>query len=99
MCIRDRRGMVQQFNMGIQIVPAETVRAPDGLALSSRNNYLSAAERAEAPNLYRVLRSIADEIAAGRTDYANLEAAGRRELAQRGWKVDYVAVRHLSLIH
>ena len=88
------RGMVQQFNMRIQVVPAETVRAADGLALSSRNNYLSAAERAEAPTLYRVLRSIADEIAGGRTDYANLEAAGRRELAQRGWKVDYVAVRH-----
>jgi pantoate--beta-alanine ligase len=88
------RGMVQQFNLPIQIVPAETIRADDGLALSSRNNYLSPVERAEAPNLYRVLREIADAIAAGRTDYANLEAAGRRELAQRGWKVDYVAIRH-----
>ncbi len=88
------RGMVQQFNMRIQIVPAETIRAPDGLALSSRNNYLSPAERAEAPNLYRVLRGMADAIASGRTDYANLEAAGRMELANRGWKVDYVAIRH-----
>jgi pantoate--beta-alanine ligase len=88
------RGMVQSFNMPIQIVPAETVRADDGLALSSRNTYLSPAERAEAPNLYRVLREIADAIAAGRTDYANLESAGRMELARRGWKVDYVAVRH-----
>jgi pantoate--beta-alanine ligase len=88
------RGMVQSFNMPIQIVPAETVRADDGLALASRNTYLSPAERAEAPNLYRVLREIADAIAAGRTDYANLEAAGRMELAHRGWKVDYVAVRH-----
>jgi pantoate--beta-alanine ligase len=88
------RGMVQQFNMPIQIVPAETIRADDGLALSSRNNYLTPAERAEAPNLYRVLRGIADEIAAGRTDYANLQSAGRMELAQRGWKVDYIAVRH-----
>ena len=88
------RGMVQSFNMPIQIVPAETVRADDGLALASRNTYLSPEERAEAPNLYRVLREIADAIAAGRTDYANLEAAGRMELAHRGWKVDYVAVRH-----
>jgi pantoate--beta-alanine ligase len=88
------RGMVQSFNMPIQIVPAETVRADDGLALSSRNTYLSPAERAEAPYLYRVLREIADAIAAGRTDYANLESAGRMELARRGWKVDYVAVRH-----
>ncbi len=49
------RGMVQQFNMPIQIVPAETIRADDGLALASRNTYLSPGERAEAPNLYRVL--------------------------------------------
>lgn len=88
------RGMVQQFNLPIQVVPAETVRADDGLALSSRNNYLSPSERAEAPRLYRTLRYIADEIAAGRTDYANLEAEGRAELARHGWKVDYVAVRH-----
>jgi pantoate--beta-alanine ligase len=88
------RGMVQQFNLSIQIVPAETVRAEDGLALSSRNNYLSPAERQEAPRLYRTLRGIADDIAAGRTDYANLEAAGRAELARNGWKVDYMAVRH-----
>jgi pantoate--beta-alanine ligase len=88
------RGMVQQFNMPIQIVPAETIRADDGVALSSRNNYLTPAERAEAPSLYRVLRGIADAIAAGRTDYANLQSAGRMELAQRGWKVDYIAVRH-----
>jgi pantoate--beta-alanine ligase len=88
------RGMVQQFNMPITIVPAETVRAEDGLALSSRNNYLTPAERQEAPNLYRVLRGIADEIAAGRHDYANLEVAGRAELARRGWKVDYIAIRH-----
>jgi pantoate--beta-alanine ligase len=88
------RGMVQQFNMPIEIVPAETVRADDGLALSSRNNYLSPEERREAPNLYRVLRGIADAINEGRSDYANLEASGRAELAARGWKVDYVAVRH-----
>jgi pantoate--beta-alanine ligase len=88
------RGMVQQFNLPIRIIPAETVRAEDGLALSSRNNYLTPEERAEAPRLYRTLRWIADEIASGRHDYANLEAAGRRDLAQHGWQVDYVAVRH-----
>jgi pantoate--beta-alanine ligase len=88
------RGMVQQFILPIRIVPAETVRADDGLALSSRNNYLTPAERQEAPRLYRTLRHIADQIAAGRTDYANLEAEGRAELARHGWKVDYVAVRH-----
>lgn len=88
------RGMVQQFNLPIHIEPAETVRAEDGLALASRNNYLSPQERVEAPRLYRTLRGIADEIAKGRTDYANLEAAGRAELARHGWRVDYLAVRH-----
>jgi pantoate--beta-alanine ligase len=88
------RGMVQQFNMPILIVPGETVRAEDGLALSSRNTYLTPDERREAPRLYRTLRWIADEIAGGRHDYANLEAAGRAELARHGWGVDYMAVRH-----
>ena len=88
------RGMVQQFNMPILVVPAETVRAEDGLALSSRNGYLSPSERAEAPRLYRTLRWIADEIASGRHDYANLEVAGRAELSRNGWNVDYIAVRH-----
>jgi len=87
------RGMVQQFNMRIQIVPAETIRAPDGLALSSRNGYLSPAERAEAPNLYRVLRGIADAIAAAApiTPTSRRPADGAREPR---WKVDYVAIRH-----
>ena len=88
------RGMIQQFNMPIQIVPAETVRADDGLALSSRNNYLTPTERAEAPRLYRTLSAIAAEIAGGRHDYANLEAAARADLARHGWKVDYIAIRH-----
>ncbi len=88
------RGMVQQFNLPIQIIPGETVRADDGLALSSRNNYLSPVERTEAPRLYRTLRGVADDIARGRTDYANLEASARSELARHGWKVDYIAVRN-----
>ena len=88
------RGMVQQFNMPIKIIPAETVRADDGLALASRNSYLSPSERAEAPRLYRTLRWVATEIASGRHDYANLEADARAELARHGWKVDYIAIRH-----
>jgi pantoate--beta-alanine ligase len=88
------RGMVQQFNLPIRIVPAETVRADDGLALASRNSYLSSAERQEAPRLYRMLSWVADQILGGRHDYANLEAAARAELAKNGWKVDYIAIRH-----
>ena len=88
------RGMVQQLNLPIRIVPAETVRAEDGLALASRNSYLSPDERQEAPRLYRTLSSVADQILGGRHDYANLEAAARAELAKNGWKVDYIAIRH-----
>jgi len=88
------RGMVQQFNLPIRIVPAETVRAEDGLALASRNTYLSPSERIEAPRLHRTLRWVADEIASGRHDYANLEAQARAELARNGWKVDYIVIRH-----
>lgn len=88
------RGMVQQFNLPIRIVPAETVRADDGLALASRNSYLSAEERLEAPRLYRTLSWVADEILGGRHDYANLEAAARGTLSRHGWKVDYIAIRH-----
>jgi pantoate--beta-alanine ligase len=79
------RAMVGQFNLPLAIVPGDTVREPDGLAMSSRNAYLSAAERAEAPRLYQVLR----EVATGRTT----GAAAAEELARAGWKPDYVEVR------
>ena len=88
------RGMVQQFNMPILVVPAETVRADDGLALSSRNGYLSPTERAEAPRLYRTLRWIADEIAGGRTTTRTSRSPAARSSSRNGWNVDYVAVRH-----
>jgi pantoate--beta-alanine ligase len=88
------RGMVQQFNLPIQIVPAETVRAEDGLALASRNSYLTPEERKEAPRLYQQLKWVASQIDSGRHDYANLEAAARAELSRHGWKVDYIAIRH-----
>jgi pantoate--beta-alanine ligase len=91
------RGMVRQFNMPIDIVAGETVRAADGLALSSRNNYLTAAERAEAPNLHRALRGVADALRDGRRDFAALESAASEELAGRGWKPDYIAIRNESL--
>jgi pantoate--beta-alanine ligase len=69
------------------------VRASDGLALSSRNGYLSPAERAEAPRLHRTLAAVASQIARGSDDFAALEAGAREELARHGWRVDYVAVR------
>jgi len=92
------RDMVQQFNLPIRIVAAETIRTDDGLALSSRNIYLSPTERVEAPRLYRTLRWVADKILDRRHDYANLEAQARAELAKHNWKVDYIAIRHSAAL-
>jgi pantoate--beta-alanine ligase len=85
--------MVREFALPIDIVPGETVRAADGLALSSRNGYLSADERAEAPRLFATLTEIAEAVRAGNRDYAALEAAAMESLRAHGWQPDYVAVR------
>ncbi|MBI5937600.1 MAG: pantoate--beta-alanine ligase [Betaproteobacteria bacterium] len=85
------KGLARQFNLPIQIVEGETVRAEDGLALSSRNAYLSPAERAEAPRLHAVLRAAAAQL--GSTDFAQIEAQATATLQVHGWAVDYVAVR------
>lgn len=90
------RNMTRQLALPIAIVGGETVRAEDGLALSSRNGYLSAAERAEAPRLYRLLNEIRAAIQAGESDTAKLEQAALAQLAAAGWKSDYVAVRQQS---
>lgn len=87
------RDMVRQFALPIEIIPAETVRAEDGLALSSRNHYLSPQERAEAPHLYRVLCSMRDQLTRGSRDIQRLELDGMAELARQGWRPDYIAVR------
>jgi pantoate--beta-alanine ligase len=87
------RDMVLQFNLPIAVIGGETVRAPDGLALSSRNGYLSPAERAEAARLSRHLRAIKAAVETGEKDYAALAGASADDLRQHGWKVDYIAVR------
>ncbi|VVD86863.1 pantothenate synthetase [Pandoraea iniqua] len=87
------RSMCRQFALPIEIIAAETVRADDGLALSSRNRYLSDAERAEAPQLYRLLGQIRDDVVSGKTDYEALEAAAMQTLRERGWAPDYVSIR------
>jgi pantoate--beta-alanine ligase len=87
------RSMVRQLALPITIVPGETARADDGLALSSRNNYLSAAERMEAPRLYRILKKNARSIAAGERRYERLEAEAMMELRAHRWQPDYIAVR------
>ena len=85
--------MVREFALPIEIIPGETVRAPDGLALSSRNGYLTPAERSEAPRLHRLLEGVVAAIRAGNHDFAALEAAATAALRAHGWAPDYVAVR------
>ncbi|MCR5864808.1 pantoate--beta-alanine ligase [Aquincola sp. J276] len=87
------RNMVEQFNMPIQVIGGETVRADGGLALSSRNGYLSDAERTEAVALSAELQRVAQAVRGGRRDFADIEAAALQALRQRGWQPDYVAVR------
>ena len=78
------RGMVRELDLPVAIVPGETVREADGLALSSRNSYLSVAERAEAPRLHRVLQNVRQGMA---------PADALRELVDAGWHPDYIEVR------
>jgi pantoate--beta-alanine ligase len=91
------RRMVQQFAMPIQIIAGETQRAADGLALSSRNGYLSEAERAEAVQLSLALRALARDALAAAGSLPEkreaLEAQAMRALAVRGWQPDYLTVR------
>jgi pantoate--beta-alanine ligase len=78
------RGLARQLDLPVQIVPGETVRDPDGLAMSSRNSYLGAAERAEAPRLQRVLQMVKQGLPG---------EEAMRQLAAAGWQPDYVEVR------
>jgi pantoate--beta-alanine ligase len=88
------RRMVQQFALPIEILAGETQRAEDGLALSSRNGYLSAAERAEAVELSKAIRALGEAArASGTPDLPALEAQAMQALARRGWKPDYLTVR------
>lgn len=87
------RAMVRQFAMPIEIVGGDTSRAEDGLALSSRNGYLGAEERAEAPQLAKVLHVLRAAWQAGERDIDRLEADAMHALRARGWQPDYVALR------
>jgi len=85
--------IARQFALPIEVVGLPTVRADDGLALSSRNGYLSAAERAEAVALPRVLHRLADRAREAGTSLAELEAEATRTLLARGWSPDYLTLR------
>jgi pantoate--beta-alanine ligase len=87
------RRVVDDLNLPVTIVGAPTVRADDGLALSSRNRYLSVAERAAAPAMYRALDKARRRLEAGDMDYAGMQAAGLDELMQAGFRPEYFEVR------
>lgn len=87
------RALVRQLNFDIQIVAGETVREPSGLAMSSRNGYLSAAEKNQAAQLQQQLLSVKNALLAGRRDYAGLCEQAGLALKQQGWQVDYVDIR------
>jgi pantoate--beta-alanine ligase len=90
------RNMARQLALPIEIIGGETVRAADGLALSSRNGFLTPNERAEAPRLNRTLTEVRDAILRGDHDFARLEHEAMATLDAHGWKTDYVAIRQQS---
>ncbi len=87
------RQMCRQFQLPVEVLAHETVRDSDGLALSSRNRFLSAEQRVEAPQLYASLLAVQASVQAGQSDVAALEAQAMAHLHDRGWAVDYVSLR------
>lgn len=87
------RALVRQLNFDIQIIAGETVREPSGLAMSSRNGYLSTAEKNQAAQLQQQLLRMKQALLDGRRDYAGLCEQAGFELKQQGWQVDYVEIR------
>jgi pantoate--beta-alanine ligase len=92
------RALVRDLNMPIQIIGEPTVRAADGLALSSRNGYLSEEQRAAAPALYRVIKHIAEAIHIGERDLNFLLANGVDQLKAAGFRLDYLEIRNATTL-
>jgi pantoate--beta-alanine ligase len=94
------RQMAKQFALPVEIIPGETVRAEDGLALSSRNGYLSTEERAEAPELMKTLQAVRQQVldlnVRDGKSLSEIEKAAVASLAGRGWNPDYIAIRQQS---
>jgi pantoate--beta-alanine ligase len=87
------RRMVADLCLRVRIVGAPTVREPDGLAMSSRNQYLDEAQRKLAPTIHRQLTQAVEALRSGVRDYAGIESAGRAALDGAGFRTDYFAVR------
>lgn len=87
------REMTCQLDFPLTLVAVETVREKDGLAMSSRNGYLDAAQRFEAPRLYRTLQQLVDNARGGRRDFTMMQAQAAQYLTRLGWTVDYIEIR------
>lgn len=92
------REIVRQLAFPVAIVDGATVREADGLAMSSRNSYLSPVERHIAPSLYRTLKAVVQAVCAGRRDFTAIEAEAVEYLTRLGWKVDYITVRSIATL-
>lgn len=90
------RRLQADLHLPIRIVAAPTMREADGLALSSRNQYLAAEDRARAPGLHRALAHCAENLAAGKRSFAALEKKGLAELVAAGFRPDYFAIRNAA---
>lgn len=90
------RRMVDDLAMPVRVVGVDTVREADGLAMSSRNGYLTAEQRATAPVLFRVLSGLAGKLREGGDDFVALQAQATRELDESGFTTDYVAIRRAA---
>lgn len=88
------RALVKQFNLPIQIVAGDTMRESSGLAMSSRNGYLTESQKQQAAQLYQSLQQIAQAIKAGRADWGALLGDTKQTLTQAGWQVDYLEIRN-----
>jgi pantoate--beta-alanine ligase len=92
--------MVRDLNVPVEVRIEPTVREPDGLALSSRNRYLSPAQRAVAPRIYRALQAVRERAMAGEVDVARLESALSAEMAAiPGARVDYARIANADTLH
>ena len=90
--------LVKQFNLPIEIIAGNTVREPSGLAMSSRNGYLTTAQKIAASQLQQCLQKIVSAIKQGNTDFADLEQTAMQMLNDKGWSVDYISVRSANTL-
>jgi pantoate--beta-alanine ligase len=88
--------LVTQLNLQIRVIGSETVRAHDGLALSSRNQYLTISERSEAVFLFKTLQAMRQAVLQGARNFGQLEQEAVHALTEKGWSVDYVSIRNQS---